>query len=91
MWLVMYGDCSKLFRKDILSLDAEGFDIVICASGVVLLDHPQTVLELWARLLAPNGKLIVDVPVEEAMLGGTVLEQVLKEADLPSELLYNRN
>ncbi len=39
--------------------------------------------------LLPDGKLIVDVPVEEAMLGGTVSEQVLKEADLPSELSYS--
>lgn len=38
-----------------------------------------------------DGTLLVDVPVEEAMLGGTVSEQVLKEADLPSELLYSLN
>jgi len=33
--------------------------------------------------------LVVDVPVEEAVLDGTVSEQVLKEADLPSELSYS--
>lgn len=38
-----------------------------------------------------DGTLIVDVPVEEAMLGRTVSEQVFKEADLPSELLYSLN
>ncbi len=43
---------------------------------------------LSARLL-PDGKLIVGVPVEEAMLDGTGSEQVLKEADLPSELSYS--
>jgi len=45
---------------------------------------------LSASLLA-DGKLIVDVLVEEAMLGGTVSEQVWKEADLLSELSYRLN
>lgn len=87
----MYGDCSKIVREDLLSPDVEGFNVITCASGLVLLDDPQTALELWASLLAPDGKLIVDVPVEEAILGGTILQQVLEKADLPSVLLYKHN
>lgn len=87
----MYGDCSRLAREDFLPPDAGGFDLITCASGLVLLENPQNALELWANLLAPGGKLIADVPVEEAMLGGTVLEQVLKNANLPSGLLYSRD
>ncbi len=49
---------------------------------------------LAARLsgsLLPDGILIVDVPVKEAMLGGTVSEQVWNEAIFNTELLYSLN
>ena len=86
-----YADITKLERKELLSPDTTGFDLITCASALVLLDDPQQALKSWAELLAPGGKLIVDIPVEEAMLGGSVMEQVLKESGLPSELLYSRD
>lgn len=91
MWLSCTATARKSFERISYLQGVEGFDLITCASGLVLLDHPQTALELWANLLAPDGKLIVDVPVEEAILGGTVLERVLEKADLLSELLYKHN
>ena len=87
----MRGDVSKLARQELLSPDEEGFDLITCASGLVLLDDPRSTLGLWASFLAPGGRLIFDVPVEEAMLGGSVLAQILKEAGIRSELLYSRD
>lgn len=87
----IYGDVTNLAREDLLAPDARGFDLITCASALVLLDDPHQALKLWASFLAPGGKLILDAPVEEAMLGGRVMEQVLKDVGLPSELLYSRD
>ena len=87
----MCADVSKLARQDLLSQDEEGFDLITCAPGLVLLNDPRSALGLWASFLAPCGKLIVDVPVEEALLGGTVLAQILEEAGIRSQLLYSRD
>lgn len=85
-----YGEVAKLAREELLSPEMEGFDLVTCASGIVLLDNPDAAVKHWSTLLAPSGKLIFDVPVQEALLGGSVMEDVLQSAGLSSELVYNR-
>lgn len=56
----------------------QGFDVVTCASALVLLRDPGKAVEAWAGLMAPGGRLMVDVPAEDAMVVGAVLERVGK-------------
>ncbi len=42
------------------------FDVIFCASALVLMPNPPTALKHWATFLEPGGKLITDMPVESA-------------------------
>lgn len=55
---------------------AKGFDVVTCASALVLLRDPSAAVKAWAAMMAPRGRLMVDVPSEDAMMAASVMQRV---------------
>jgi ubiquinone/menaquinone biosynthesis C-methylase UbiE len=75
----------KFIQHDVSALQGvEGieedmFDIITCASAFVLLDDPSLAVKGWAKLLKKGGRLIFDVPTNDTMVKGGVLDQVAQE------------
>ncbi|KAI9726260.1 MAG: hypothetical protein M1834_009062 [Cirrosporium novae-zelandiae] len=81
----------KFIEHDITDLESiegdwipkGGFDIIMCANALVLLPDPFSAMKKWAKLLKPGGRVAVDVPTEDTMVAGLVLEEVGKELSIP--------
>lgn len=52
------------------------FDVIICASAMVLLDDPAHALRTWVDYLRPGGRLVVDVTHPQSQLAHITLERV---------------
>ena len=83
-------DVTNLSREKLRLDNDQGFDLITCASALVLLDDPIIALKHWATFLAPAGKLIVDVPSETSLIVGHLVEKVIHEAGLPTDRLFAR-
>lgn len=79
----------RLFQHSITDLDSlqdlrgKTFDIVICASALVLLQHPGEAIKQWAKYLKPGGQLITDVTHPESQISHITFERVGRALDLP--------
>jgi len=60
-------------------IEEDTFDIITCASAFVLLEDPSSAVKSWAKLLKKGGRLIFDVPTNDSMVQGLVLDQVAEE------------
>lgn len=80
-------DVTTLKREDLSLKEGQDFDLITCASAFVLLEDPVGALKHWATFLSPTGRLIIDVPTENSMVVGSMLERVLQDSALP---LYGR-
>ncbi|KAH8658790.1 S-adenosyl-L-methionine-dependent methyltransferase [Tricladium varicosporioides] len=78
----------KFIEHDITSLESipqlnglkATFDIITCASALVLLDDPRKAIEEWVEYLKPStGRLIIDVPSTKSMLGLKILGDLKEE------------
>ena len=58
------------------AIQGKQFDIITCCSALVLLEHPDQVLQQWATYLKSNGRLLVDVTHPQNLTSGVVFEQV---------------
>ncbi|KZF19104.1 S-adenosyl-L-methionine-dependent methyltransferase [Xylona heveae TC161] len=56
--------------------NAKGFDRITCSSALVLLDNPAQAIKHWTSYLKPGGKLIIDVPSEDSLIYGSIMEKV---------------
>ncbi|KAL8951550.1 MAG: hypothetical protein Q9222_002488 [Ikaeria aurantiellina] len=64
---------------DITDLDAlqlGQFDVVFCASALLLLKEPLCAVKHWSSLLAPNGRLLTDVMVERNLIAPSILRHI---------------
>ncbi|KAI4090974.1 MAG: hypothetical protein LQ339_008221 [Xanthoria mediterranea] len=69
----------EYLEHDITDLDAlplGEFDIVTCASALLLLQEPLLAIEHWAALLVPNGRLLVDVMIERNVIAPAILTKI---------------
>lgn len=57
--------------RRLLPEGAEGFDVVTCASALVLLRDPGAAVKAWVAMMAPGGRLIIDVTSEDAMVAAS--------------------
>lgn len=64
--------------RSFLPEGAEGFDLVTCASALVLLRDPRVAVKAWAAMMARAGRLMVDVPAEDATVAAKAV-QILAE------------
>lgn len=60
----------------ITELKGKKFNVITCASALVLLQHPGAALKQWTRYLKPEGRLVVDVTHPMSQISGIVFEQV---------------
>ena len=61
-----------------------GYDLITCATALVLLQDPGIAVKDWTRrLLRKGGTLIADVPVKDSLLAGLVLEEVQRKLGIP--------
>ena len=80
----------KFLEHDISNLEGlekegivEGtFDVISCASAFVLLEDPHAAVNGWAKLLKRGGKLIFDVPTNDSMVQGVVLEKSARQLNI---------
>ncbi|KAL8759414.1 MAG: hypothetical protein Q9199_000783 [Rusavskia elegans] len=63
---------------DLNELQLGKFDVITCASALLLLllQEPLRAIEHWTSLLAPNGRLLVDVMIERNVLAPVILTKV---------------
>ncbi|KAL8742737.1 MAG: hypothetical protein Q9190_004830 [Brigantiaea leucoxantha] len=70
------ADITDLQRMTAKGVQEETYDIITCATALVLLSNPLAALAGWVKLLRPGGKVILDVPSENALLSGLVFEEI---------------
>ncbi len=80
-------DIADLSRLDLLPEATQGFDVITCASALVLLKDPLRAVKHWASLLAPNGRLLTDVASERSMIAALILADV--GADIGQSLRWD--
>lgn len=59
-------DISDLSSLNILPKGSRGFDVITCASALILLPDPLQAVRHWKTLLSPGGRLITDVQTKDA-------------------------
>ncbi|CAD6565558.1 MAG: hypothetical protein ASARMPRED_007327 [Alectoria sarmentosa] len=69
-------DIADVSGLDLLLEATQGFDVITCASALVLLKEPLRAVKHWASLLAPNGRLLTDVAVERSMTAARILAEI---------------
>ncbi|PVH70714.1 S-adenosyl-L-methionine-dependent methyltransferase [Cadophora sp. DSE1049] len=76
------------FEHDISNLTGlegikEGtFDVITCASAMVLLEDPAASVKHWATLLKPGGKLIFDTSTDDSLVVGRCFDVVKQELNM---------
>ena len=83
-------DVTNLSREKLSLHNDQGFDLITCASALILLDDPLSALKHWATFLAPAGKLIVDVPSDKSLIVGHLVEKAIHKAGLSTDRLFTR-
>ncbi len=69
-------DIADLNGLDLLHEASQGFDVITCASALVLLKDPLCAVKHWVSLLAANGRLLTDVACERSMIAALILADV---------------
>ena len=69
-------DIADLSGLDLVPNATHGFNVITCASALVLLKEPLSAVKHWASLLAPNGRFLTDVAVEQSMIAARILAEV---------------
>lgn len=88
---LLQHDITDLESLDALQGHQGTFDVVICASALVLLPNPQSAISKWAQYLKPSsGRMILDVPHPKNLRAGAIMEIAASEISLRSKLPYNR-
>lgn len=71
------------------AVEEDSFDVITCASALVLLKDATAAVTQWLKYLKTGGKLVVDVPDTHNLIGGMVLERVGQRLNVP--VPYNRS
>ena len=85
----------SFMARDINNLDGlssalgSNFDVIICASGLLLTDDGAKALQNWARFLKPGGRIIFDIP-DKRERTDYVAYSLLLEKELPTVSLEHR-
>lgn len=65
------------------------YDLITCATALVLLQDPPKAIVQWASLLRPGGRMVTDVPTENTQIEVFVFEEV--GAQLGINVPYHRS
>ena len=68
----------------------DNYDLITCATALVLLDDPLSAIKQWKDLLKPGGRMITDTPTEKTAPEGMIFEEIGKELGIeqPSRRLW---
>ncbi|KAJ6789419.1 hypothetical protein PWT90_03649 [Aphanocladium album] len=72
----------QLFQHDIADLSScsalgrESFDLILCSNAFVLLEKREEVIAAWTDYLKPNGRMVIDIPSEQSIPEGVMMEKV---------------
>ncbi len=75
----------QLIQHDIADLEAcsamtkDAFDLIICSNAFVLLENREEIIANWAEYLKPNGRMVIDIPSEQSIPEGTMMENICKQ------------
>ena len=61
------------------ALEKHTFDVIICSNAFVLLDKREEIIAKWAEYLKPNGRMVIDIPSEQSIPEGTIMENACKQ------------
>jgi len=65
------------------AVQSKQFDVVVCASALVLLEYPAAALKQWATYLKKGGRLIVDVTHPESQSANITFERTGRRLGKP--------
>lgn len=66
-------------QDTILPKGSSGFDVITCASALILLPDPLQAVQHWKSLLGPGGRLITDVQTKDANLVTNIFSAIAVE------------
>ena len=69
-------DITDLTGLDVLPETIQTFDVIMCASALLLLRDPLSAVNHWTYLLAPSGRFLTDVLVERSMIAISILAEI---------------
>ncbi|KAL8874897.1 MAG: hypothetical protein Q9198_006674 [Flavoplaca austrocitrina] len=61
---------------DLGPLELGKFDVITCASALLLMPDPQHAVKHWASLLVPGGRMLTDVVLERSLIAHTILTHI---------------
>lgn len=70
------GDITNLESIPELRGKEGTFDLITCASALVLLSDIPGAIQSWTKYLKPGGKLVTDAPVPYSMIGNKILDKI---------------
>ncbi|KAL9637113.1 MAG: hypothetical protein Q9204_001997 [Flavoplaca sp. TL-2023a] len=61
---------------DLAPLELDKFDVITCASALLLMPDPRYAVKHWSSLLVPGGRLLTDVVLERSLVAHTILTHI---------------
>ncbi|KAJ3479157.1 hypothetical protein NLG97_g8391 [Lecanicillium saksenae] len=68
------GSCS--------ALEKNSFDLIICSNAFVLLEKRDEIIAQWTEYLKPGGRMAIDIPSEQSIPEGTMMETICARLDV---------
>lgn len=68
-------DISSLYGLEAEGITEGTFDVISCASAVVLLEDPSAAVKNWTKWLKKGGRIIFDAPTDDSMVAGVCLDR----------------
>ncbi|KAI9043038.1 class I SAM-dependent methyltransferase [Aspergillus affinis] len=69
-------DISDLTGLELLPNGSQGFDLITCATALVLLPDPAKAIKHWSTLLKPGGRLVTDVAAKDVNVPSRLFTQI---------------
>ena len=66
-------------RELMLPFGKDGFDVITCASALILLPDPLRAVKNWTPLLRPGGRIITDVQTKDANVNMNIFSDIAPE------------
>lgn len=76
-------DITDLHGLKLLPEGSKGFDLITCASALVLIKNPLQAIKNWTSMLAPGGRLIIDLPVQGSSIPIDIMTEIGPELGHP--------
>ena len=72
----IYHDISDLSGLGIVPTDSKGFDVITCASALILLEDPLRAVKAWKNVLKSGGRIVTDVQTKDANIVMNIFAEI---------------